>query len=402
MSAAAMNRPLEVWSRRNPNAAPQASCQRQNQRGETAPWPYAMPKRGLSVHLRGKSCESRARIRSTRPMPLFARCHGKVPHRHHPYPRAIVSERIGSPRATSEHPAEHGSCMRLAVKNPVRATDLSSRCHPMKHSRPSCMVAAILVTAAGSSARADPAPSAVVAAQPTDPLPPAKHETRRELSAATVPQPVPAPSAVPGPTPEELRHRRMTVRIDSTRPDTVVERRTSVKEEIGAFIVIPFHATDATWEQVCVTPCDVDLDRFSTYRISPQNKVSGSHVFTLPQQVDALHLTIDSGSLLAHRLGQTLSVFGLSAIVVGVSLLVAAPDFRQPSDARIAGGITGGTGAVLAAVGIPLALLTTSRVGSDVNHEIAKVYSNHGYAIPFVPDIKLSQTVTLTQRGLIF
>lgn len=272
----------------------------------------------------------------------------------------------------------------------------------MKHSRPSCMVAAILVTAAGSSARADPAPSAVVAAQPTDPLPPAKHETRRELSAATVPQPVPAPSAVPGPTPEELRHRRMTVRIDSTRPDTVVERRTSVKEEIGAFIVIPFHATDATWEQVCVTPCDVDLDRFSTYRISPQNKVSGSHVFTLPQQVDALHLTIDSGSLLAHRLGQTLSVFGLSAIVVGVSLLVAAPDFRQPSDARIAGGITGGTGAVLAAVGIPLALLTTSRVGSDVNHEIAKVYSNHGYAIPFVPDIKLSQTVTLTQRGLIF
>jgi hypothetical protein len=53
-------------------------------------------------------------------------------------------------------------------------------------------------------------------------------------------------------------------------------------------------------------------------------------------------------------------------------------------------------------VGIPLALSTTSRVGSEENREIAKVYNNHGYAIPFLPDIKLSKSVTLTQRGLVF
>jgi hypothetical protein len=275
--------------------------------------------------------------------------------------------------------------------------------------RPSSVAATILFSLMASTARGDPtpspagpAPSPAGAAQPGEPPAPAKHETAHELSAATVPQPTPAPSAVPAPTPEEIRHRRVTVRIDSTRLDTVVERRTSVKEESGTFVVLPFRATDATWEQVCVTPCEVDLDRFSTYRISPQNKVSGSHVFTLPQRVDSLHLTVDSGSLLAHRIGQTLSVFGISAILVGVSLLVAAPDFRHPSDVRIAGGITGGAGIVLAAVGIPLALSTTSRVAGDDNREIAKVYNNHGYAIPFLPDVKLSKSVTLTQRGLVF
>lgn len=273
----------------------------------------------------------------------------------------------------------------------------------MRLRMPGSIAAAILLTLVASSAKADPmTPPPPSAAQPTEPPAPAKHETPHELAAATVPQPTPPPSAVPAPSPEEIRRRRVTVRIDSTRPDTVIERRTSVKEEIGAFIVIPFRATDATWEQVCVTPCEVDLDRFSTYRVSPQNKVSGSHVFTLPQRTDALHLTVDSGSLLAHRAGQTLSVFGISAILVGASLLVAAPDFRHPNDARIAGGITGGAGVVLAAVGIPLALATTSRVGSESNREIAKIYNNHGYALPFLPEIRLSKGLTLTQRGFVF
>jgi hypothetical protein len=141
-----------------------------------------------------------------------------------------------------------------------------------------------------------------------------------------------------------------------------------------------------------VTPCEVDLDRFSTYRISPQNKVSGSHTFTLPQRVDTLHLTVDSGSLLAHRSGQTMSVIGISAMIVGASLLAAATDFRHPNDARVAGGITGGAGVALAAVGIPLALTTESHVGSDTEREIAKVYNDRGYAVPFLPDIKLSKS----------
>jgi hypothetical protein len=192
------------------------------------------------------------------------------------------------------------------------------------------------------------------------------------------------------------------VRIDSSRPSTVIERRTSVKEEVGAFVVVPFRTHDSTWEQVCVTPCEVDLDRFSTYRVNAQNKISGSTSFTLPQRVDALHLNVDAGSLFAHRTGQAMSVIGVSAAIVGASLLVAASAFRHPSDARIAGAITGGSGLAFAAVGLPLAFATSSHVTTDNEREIAKVYKDHGYAVPFLPDIKLSKTVTLTQRGIIF
>ena len=272
----------------------------------------------------------------------------------------------------------------------------------MKLPTPSSVAAGLLLSFVATSAMADPTSPVAGTPQGAVVPAPAKHETPHELAAATVPQATPPASAIPAPTAEEIRHRRVTVRVDATRPDTVVERRSSVKEENVAFILLPFRATDTTWEQVCVTPCEVDLDRFSTYRISPQNKVSGSHSFTLPQRVDALHLTVDSSSLLAHRTGQALSGIGISAVVVGVSLLVAAPDFRNPSDARIAGGIAGGAGIVLAAVGIPLALSTVSHVTDDSNREVAKVYNNHGYAIPFLPDIKLSKSITLTQRGFTF
>jgi hypothetical protein len=248
------------------------------------------------------------------------------------------------------------------------------------------------------SAHADPPPPP----SGGDPTPPAKHETAHELTAAAIPQPTPPPSAVPAPTPEEIRRRRVTVRIESTRPNAVIERRTSVKEEIGAFIVLPFRTHDSTWEQVCVTPCEVDLDRFSTYRVSTMNGISGSRSFTLPQKVDALHLNVDTGSLFAHRVGQTMTVIGISAAIVGGSLLVAASDFRHPNDARIAGGITGGAGVVLGGVGIPLTVLSTSHVNGDDNREVARVYNNRGYAIPFLPDIKLTKTMTLTQRGIIF
>ena len=267
-------------------------------------------------------------------------------------------------------------------------------------SRASAAVA-VLVSLIAPAAQADQ--PAAPATPPGEPPPPVKHETPHEMAVPVVPQPTPPPSAVPAPTPEELRRRRVTVRIDSTRPNNVFERRVSVKESTGAFVVLPYRDTESTWEQVCVTPCEVDLDRFSTYRVRAQNHVSASRDFTLPQKRDALHLNIDSGSLLAHRAGQSMSVVGITALVVGVSLLATAENFRHPNDARIAGGATGGAGLALAAIGIPLAYMTTSKVsGDDDQREIAKVYNNHGFALPLLPDIKLTKTMTLTQRGIIF
>ena len=265
----------------------------------------------------------------------------------------------------------------------------------MKGSSRGGIAVALALSLASSSAMAQPP-----AATGAPPEPPAA--TKREPRRRPFPQIAPSASPVPAPTADEIRKRRVNVRIDSSRPSAVVERRMSVKEEIGAFLVLPFRSTDSTWEQICVTPCEVDLDRFSTYRVSAQNHISRSYPFTLPPKADALHLNVDARSLLAHRAGQTLSVVGVAAIIVGGSLLVAASDFRHPNDARIAGGVTGGAGIALAAVGIPLAYATVSHVATDDGREVAKICNNHGYELPFLPNIKLSKTMTLTQRGITF
>jgi hypothetical protein len=217
-----------------------------------------------------------------------------------------------------------------------------------------------------------------------------------------VPFPAAPPSAVPAPTAEELRHRRVVVSVDSTRPNAIVERRISVKEELGTFIVLPYKSTDATWEQVCVTPCSVDLDRFSSYRVSAQNRISASRTFTLPQGPDALHLRLRAGDLRLHRGAQVMSGVGLTALIVGASLLVTASDFRHPGDAREAGAIVGGAGLVLAAVGIPGAYMTRTRVRVDDTDEIANVYWYSGHKIPFLPEVNLGHGFTLTQRGVVF
>lgn len=261
------------------------------------------------------------------------------------------------------------------------------------HSTVAAALAACFVSA---SASADPnlvaqAPSAVPAAPP--PQPPAP---------AVVPQPTPPPSAVPAPTPEELRRRRIVVHIDATRPSSVVERRVSVKENIGAFIILPYRGSESTWEQICVTPCSVDLDRFSTYRVPAQNHVSASRPFTLPQGRDVLHLKIDSGDLVAHRTGEAMGGIGVAAIIVGVGLLAASPNFHHPDDARIAGGTTGGIGILLAAVGIPLAYLTRTTVAAEESGKIANVYWYQGHKVPFLPEVDLRHGFTLTQRGIVF
>lgn len=201
-------------------------------------------------------------------------------------------------------------------------------------------------------AQAAPAPSAPAAPAPAATPPPS----------GAVPQTAPAPSPVPAPTPEEIRRRRVAVDVESTQPSAVLERRVSVTESEGAYFFLPFGSRSSIWEQVCVTPCQVDLDRFSTYRVTARNGIAGSRSFTLPQQSDSLSLKIDAGNLLAHRAGGALSGAGLAAVIVGVALVAGEGIFTDEDKARNAGFITGGAGLVVLAVGIPLALLTSTTV----------------------------------------
>jgi hypothetical protein len=168
-----------------------------------------------------------------------------------------------------------------------------------------------------------------------------------------------------------MRHRRLAVDIDSTRPSTVIERRVSVTEGEGQYFFVPSRSSEAIWEQVCVTPCQVHLDRFSTYRVAAINKVSGSHKFTLPQGTDALHLKIDSGDLLGHRIGGALTGAGLVATIVGASLVAGAAAFKDETQVRTAGFITGGAGLIVMAIGIPIAIATATHIVTDGGSQIA-------------------------------
>jgi hypothetical protein len=159
-----------------------------------------------------------------------------------------------------------------------------------------------------------------------------------------------------------MRHRRVAVDVESTQPSTVVERRVSVTESEGAYFFLPFQSRSSIWEEVCVSPCQVDLDRFSTYRVTARNGVSGSKPFTLPQQSEEISLKIDAGNLLAHRAGTTLTAAGLAAVAVGAGLIAGEGLFTDEDKARTAGYITGAAGLVVMAIGIPLALMTATTV----------------------------------------
>jgi len=171
------------------------------------------------------------------------------------------------------------------------------------------------------------------------------------------------------PTPAEVRYRRETVDVVSTRPDAVLERRVNTKEETGAFIVIPWRSTESTWEQVCVSPCKgVELDRYSSYRVAGANGISSSSPFTLPQGNESVHLQIDAGNRQARRGGLFLTGVGTVALIVGGSLLLAAGNVDNHHDkveTRDAGWISGASGLVVLAIGIPLALLTRTTVFAD-------------------------------------
>ena len=238
-------------------------------------------------------------------------------------------------------------------------------------------------------------------AQSPAPPPPPTPPTVILFPATAAPLPA-TPVVAVSPTREEPGPPRLTLRVDSTRPGAVLERRAAVKESVGGFVLLPFKATEATWEPVCVTPCNVSVDRFSTYRVNAQNHISRSGNFTLPQSSDALHLKVKAGNLVAHRTGEVMSGIGVAAVIVGASLLITASDFHHPDNERAAGAITGGLGLVSAAIGIPLALATTSRVHTESDEEIADVYQNHGRRVPLLPDINLGNGFTLTQRGIVF
>jgi len=154
----------------------------------------------------------------------------------------------------------------------------------------------------------------------------------------------------------------VTVDVESSKGSSVLERRVSVTEKNGVFFFLPYRSSEAIWEQVCITPCQADLDRYSTYRVGKMGGGVESSPFTLPQQTDRFQLKIEPGSAIGHRVGLSATAIGLAALVAGGGLIAAEKLFSDQEKARNAGFIVGGAGIVLLGIGIPVAILTETKV----------------------------------------
>lgn len=195
------------------------------------------------------------------------------------------------------------------------------------------------------------------------------------------------------PAPPEAQpqaHPHMHVDVTSTKSPTLLEERVFVDESEGEVLFLPTHSRTARWEQVCIAPCSVDLDRYAAYRIGGLGGVPGTHTFTLPQGGDATTLQVQAGDRMWHRLGEAMTGVGLAALVVGVSLLAAEHVFSDEDEARNAGFITGGAGILVLGGGIALSIATSTHVYSG-GTKVAGEAPRHS-----------SGTIALTPGGLVF
>jgi len=246
-----------------------------------------------------------------------------------------------------------------------------------------------LVTSSAASAQEQVPPTTVppTTAPPTTIIPPSAPVTPPPLPPGPPGPPTTLPAQPPPPAPPgdisarppggharghghrggHMHDQRVPTTIDSgPEKHAVLERKVSTEETYGRFaFVVPVVGQTAKWEQVCVAPCSVELDRHSSYRVARANNIPSTREFTLPPESQNLHLQVEPGNLLMHRIASRLIGAGTAAAIVGGALITTASEFKHEDDVRVAGIITGAAGIVLLAVGIPLAIVNQTHVKTN-------------------------------------
>lgn len=170
----------------------------------------------------------------------------------------------------------------------------------------------------------------------------------------------------PGVPPMMKMHDHVQVTVESTSKPVVLERRVKLDEMDGrTLFLIPRHETTETWEQVCVSPCSLHVDRGSTYRISKEDAVTQSGTFLLPSTGEQVKIEVKPGNYWWHNVGTKLIGTGTVAGIVGAALISTAHTWdkhKSEVHVRTAGIITASVGAAALAIGIPLAILTQTKV----------------------------------------
>jgi hypothetical protein len=131
----------------------------------------------------------------------------------------------------------------------------------------------------------------------------------------------------------------------------------------------------ASYQTVCVAPCQADVDANATYQISGDG-VTPSSPFTLPTANGApVRLHVHGGSLGARIGGLWLVISGITFAVTGGVLAGTFAALSSSSDDTtgwiVAGLVTAGVGVVMTVLGIPLVSGSGTTVVTDQNVTVA-------------------------------
>jgi hypothetical protein len=150
---------------------------------------------------------------------------------------------------------------------------------------------------------------------------------------------VPAPARVTGPV--------VTLRADSPKA------RLQVKRELQ-------------WLDVCVTPCNVAVNPMATYRVGG-GTIRGSDSFSMPRPSGPVMIQAQVGSTIKHWVGIGMLIGGALSIGGGAYYYSQADTLASSSNGALEKGFYQGVGigeiivgVILAGIGIPLALSSTS------------------------------------------
>jgi hypothetical protein len=118
------------------------------------------------------------------------------------------------------------------------------------------------------------------------------------------------------------------------------------------------------WRDVCTAPCGVPVDPNATYRIGG-GTIRPSEEFRMPRPGGTVLVTTETGSTIKHWVGVGLLIGGGVSILSGTIVLAGGQSTTNfdgtTDDAYKAVGITYLViGAVLAAIGLPLSMSSTS------------------------------------------
>jgi hypothetical protein len=141
----------------------------------------------------------------------------------------------------------------------------------------------------------------------------------QEAAAPTPPIATPASASAP-------KDVSVTLSADDSR--ATIERRVGTTSYAGLPLADASFGSIAQWEQACVAPCELQLDKRYSYRVAGDGLVP-SDSFTLPRDRDHLKLDAKMGSSYGRLGGIGLTVMGAGGVLLGGAAVVLTPIFAS-------------------------------------------------------------------------